>query len=493
MLAGRRLSCVLVAVSLPLFSGCSAFSSFVRYERPALFHPETARISEQLSAALQARETQFHLEPFVGAAASDASTIAVRIFDQCAGSSPGVNVSPVGALLRVEGSSPNFRVVLSPQAAPMGTRNILVEVRSCQAKDLSQDAAESKGLLQRSSIRIADSPPSMRVVHPAAIRADQLNKTYDIRVMDKCSGGALPQITSYPPQLLAGPLTADSVPGWYATSINPANHPEFVGDLRLVVRGCAGGKEIRDVRIPIAYDRLMTTFNLWARDDVAEEFGEEFARTFIVADVVFENPNALPILVYGSSLRARVRFLASQADVEKAFGPEVLKHPSRLDGVYWGGQSASDALDFQEAFRPLAYSDVLAIFTNRKESDPRQRTVSVMRSLGEVAAGAAVFVTSADYAKAVSLFTGIVVPELEKQLLWDVILHLKNIEQRSLKEVEEVPGRGQLRRAIFFPQRAILAMVPPFPMYVAEIRPDEVPVTAVLIDKKATVTSDAPR
>jgi hypothetical protein len=109
--------------------------------------------------------------------------------------------------------------------------------------------------------------------------------------------------------------------------------------------------------------------------------------------------------------------------------------------------------------------------------------------VGEVAAGAAVFISGVDYSKGVALFTGVLIPELEKQLLWDVLLHLKNLEQRSLKEVEEIAERGQVRRVVFFPRRALPNFLPPFPMYVAEIRPDDVPVKAVLIEKQATISN----
>lgn len=481
----RLVTAVLALIGI---SGCTAFEPFVRYERPKLFHPATARVAEALKAAGNVDQTRFLLQQTNEAVARDAPELNLRLEDVCASGSPTITVSPRTALVRVDGSSPNYLIRLNPSAVPVEGNAILVEARSCRAPHLSVDQAESSGLLQRARVRVGTPQRVLNVIHPPAILAGLESTDHEIRVMDKCVNKE-PQITAYPPTALTGPFKADKVPDWYGTSISLAKQAGFIGDVELVIRTCGDDGAQRRIRIPVGYKQLSTTFNVWANDDVAEEFGHEFARTFLVADVVFENPNSRPILVYGSSLRARVRFLAAEQDIRTTFGAAAIEHPSRLDTVYWGDRPASEALDFKDYYRPLAYSDVLAIFTNRQESDPRQRTLSALESLGEVAAAAAVFVTAVDYAKGVSLFTGVVLPELEKQLLWDVILHLKNIEQRSLKEVEEIPEHGQLRRAVFFPKRALLAIVPPFPMYVAEIRPDEAPVTAVLIDKKATVSS----
>lgn len=63
------------------------------------------------------------------------------------------------------------------------------------------------------------------------------------------------------------------------------------------------------------------------------------------------------------------------------------------------------------------------------------------------------------------------------------------LEARSLKEVEEIPARGELRRVVFFPRRALTNFLPAFPMYIAEITLDDVPVKAVLVEKRATITS----
>ena len=348
----------------------------------------------------------------------------------------------------------------------------------------------------------APSPTPLEILMPTELAAGDA-VAHDIRVSDTCTAPQVPAISVEPAGALVGNLALE--PGtttWFKTTFNLsrlAPAPRFIGDLEITVISCqAGGLSatraralglLKTVRVAVGYKRLLTRFNIWSDADVAEEFGAEFARTFIAADAVFENPNANPILVYGSSLAARVRFLAAKDDVRRVLGQKAIDNPALLDNYMWDDVKASNALDFKEYYRPLSYSDILAIFSFQKESDPRARAISSLKSVGELAAGAAVFVSGVDYSKGVALFTGVLIPELEKQLLWDVLGHLKNLEQRSLKEVEEIAERGQVRRVVFFPRRALPNFLPPFPMYVAEIRPDDVPVKAVLIEKQATISN----
>jgi hypothetical protein len=343
----------------------------------------------------------------------------------------------------------------------------------------------------------ASEPPEMLALNEIATNDSTLR---DIRVSDQCADGQAPILHAEPAAMIVTRFTAE--PGtthWFKATFDASKVPDYIGDLDITVIGCGAANLsltlardrglITTARVRIGYKRLVTNYNLWAQGDIESEFGTQFASTFTVADVVFENPNDRPILVYGSSLRAQVRFLAAVDDVKAVLGTKAIENPALLGQYRWGDRLASEALDFTEYVRPMAYSDILAIFSYQQEADPRQRTISSLKSVGELAAGAAVFVTGADYGSGVAIFTGVLIPELEKQLLWDVLKHLKNLESRSLKEVEEIPERGELRRVVFFPKRAIPNFLPPFPMYIAEITAENVPVKAVLLDKKATITS----
>jgi len=131
----------------------------------------------------------------------------------------------------------------------------------------------------------------------------------------------------------------------------------------------------------------------------------------------------------------------------------------------------------------MSFADILAIFTYKREANPKQRGIEVMKSVGKLAAGAAVFISGIDYSRGVNLFAAVLTPELEKQLLWDVLLHVKNLESRTLHEIEEVTARGQLHKVVFFPRRAIYNITPAFPVYISEIRPDEATLSIVYIEK----------
>jgi len=469
-----------------------------------LFYPTTARIKEHLSDLSAANDTGFSLEAVDLFATRGSNSARVQVYDTCvAGTTPAVQVMPEAALGSVEKQGPRYVIKLNPSMVPLSINSIEVTVQSCLAANLSSVEVHKKGYLQVVRIPIVPAASDFSVLAPTEIPAGDTHD-YDVRVFDKCppeSEG--PAISSYPPQALAKPVR-DKAAQWFKATLNANNlttskDTPFIGDIRLLIRSCqaaalseADAKAaglMKEVSVRVGYRMLRTTFNIWASEDAEQEFGKAFSQSFIATDVVFENPNTKPVIVYGSSLSAKLRFLASVDDVKATFGKDIADHPSRLDHLTWGNRSASDALDFKELYRPLAYTDVLAIFTYQQQSDPRQQTMGWLKSAGELAAGGAVFLTARDYLKGVGLFTGILVPELEKRLLWDMILHVKNLQERGLKEVEEIPEHGQLRRVVFFPRRALPEFLPPFPMYIAEIRPDETPVTAVLVDKQAAVPS----
>jgi hypothetical protein len=416
-----------------LLTGCSVVGHYQRYERPELFYPTTAILKQQLDQAVPPGMTPPAPKPQAG--------------EPVAPAPPSQSLAPAAE-----------QVTPSP---PAGVEPLDV----------------------LSVVEIASDDKTVR----------------ELRVSDQCPSGQVPIIQVEPAAMIVTRFALEAgTTRWFKATFDVSKVPGYIGDLEITVISCAAASLsaararaaglLKTVTVRVGYRRLVTKYNIWSDGDVQNEFGVEFANTFIVADAVFENPNGRPILVYGSSLAARVRFLASVESVRKVLGENAIKHPALLNEFNWGNRPASEALDFWEYYRPMAYSDILAIFSYQQESDPRQRAISTLKSIGEVASAAAVFLTAADYGTGVALFTGVVIPELEKQLLWDVLKHLKNLESRSLKEVEEVPERGELRRVVFFPRRAIPHFLPPFPMYISEITIDDVPVKAVLLDKRATIS-----
>jgi hypothetical protein len=499
-----RTNCILTMLLIAtLTSACNSFPKpYPGYTRPELFFPTTARISEQLQQQSSASDIGFAVEAIDSSVARGSSSARAQVYDKCdSGRTPNVQASPEATFVSIEKQGPGYLIKLNPAAVPASSASIDVTVQSCQANGLAPADIEKKGYQQTVRIAISPSGSALNVIAPAVMtRSD---KDYDVRIFDNCAAGSTPAFSTYPPQV-STTLQRDPGTQWFSTRINastlqPNANTPYVGDIRLMIRSCAAGNLsegearsaglLKDVTIRVGYQTLRTTFNVWAPEDAAQEFGQAFSQAFIATDVVFENPNSQSVIVYGSSLSARLRFLASVDDVKKVFGKDITAHPSRLEHLKWGNIPANNALDFREFYRPLAFTDILAILTYQQQSDPRQQTIDWLKSTGELLAGGAIFLTARDYLKGVGLFTGILVPELEKRLLWDMVLHVKNLQDRGLKEVEEIPEHGQLRRVVFFPRRALPEFVPPFPMYIAEIRPDEAPVTAVLVTKQAAVQS----
>ncbi|MDB6028255.1 MAG: hypothetical protein JWM68_4478, partial [Verrucomicrobiales bacterium] len=141
--------------------------------------------------------------------------------------------------------------------------------------------------------------------------------------------------------------------------------------------------------------------------------------------------------------------------------------------------------------RPATFSDILAIFEHQRKSAPKQQFIDDLKSAGEIATGAGIFVTGPSYHKVVNFVTGIVTTELEKRLLWEVILNAKNIESRSFKEIEEVPARSSIHRVVFFPKRPIYGIVANYPVYISSFSSQQaVAVRGSLIEKTDAVESE---
>lgn len=124
-----------------------------------------------------------------------------------------------------------------------------------------------------------------------------------------------------------------------------------------------------------------------------------------------------------------------------------------------------------EERRPSTFSDILAVFEYLRHKNTKQQVIDYLRSAGEIAAGATVFVGGATYPRAVSLGTGIVLVELEKRMLWDLLLHAKNLESRSMKEIEELPPFKPITKLVFFPRTGIYGIFPNAPVYISNFKP----------------------
>jgi len=237
--------------------------------------------------------------------------------------------------------------------------------------------------------------------------------------------------------------------------------------------------------------KLSTKLCVMPQELAADEFGEFFAQAFYVCEAYFENNSLEPLLLYGASVEADVRYLLSEKDVFEKYPEEFKDNPEQFTAATTvGGERVFDALNWTETRRPMSFSDVLGIFDYRRLGDPRQRSLDVLKFAGALAAGASVFVARPDYGEGVAYFTGIFVPEFEKLLMWDVLLHLKYLERRSLKEVQEVPAGGMVHGIVFFPRLPILGINPTKPVYISEIKAKTASASAIAISKLGTTKED---
>jgi hypothetical protein len=227
-----------------------------------------------------------------------------------------------------------------------------------------------------------------------------------------------------------------------------------------------------------------------AMADAEEEFGPAFASTFIACNVNFINNTPKPLMVYGASLRAELSMAMARNDVPEYFGEDALLNPMKLlttevpmSSNNGDGYVIAEHINWTADVRPLAFSDVLGIFEHQRHGDRRQRVIDYLRFLGAVAAPLDVFISAVDYPSGVALFTGVFTPELEKLILWDVLMHVQNLHERSLREIEEVAGYGQLNKIVFFPRRAIYGLNSMMPLYVDTISMDSGNVRGVFVEK----------
>lgn len=226
-------------------------------------------------------------------------------------------------------------------------------------------------------------------------------------------------------------------------------------------------------------------------DDVSNEFGRTFMQCFFVGELVIENSSTnSSALVYSSSLQTHINYFMREVDWLKEPAKAKIAIVSAIEN-FGGDTNLTEQLEFiPSQRRPSTYSDILAIFEYQRKGNLRQRVFDAFKSAAEVAAGASIFVGGSAYPKAIALTTGVITPELEKNLLWDVVLHAKNLEARSMKEIEEVPAASSIHRVVFFPKRGIPGVIPNYLVYINSFKAKTpVVVKGSLVNKVKPVAS----
>lgn len=220
-----------------------------------------------------------------------------------------------------------------------------------------------------------------------------------------------------------------------------------------IAKGLADKRTVELKKLP---KELHSTLSIWPDSEAAKVFGDYFASAFYVCDVNFINDSGQDMLLNGTSLRAEVTYRLAKEDTP----PEVLEiaRESNLGALSVAEFGVLDDSRIVELRRPMTYTDVLRAFEHERESDMAQQAIRWLQFAGTLAAGAGVFVTGVDYPTGVAFYNGIFLPELEKRLLWDIIMHLDNLVSRGLKEIEELPRHSQKNRVVFFPRGAIYGL-----------------------------------
>lgn len=259
-----------------------------------------------------------------------------------------------------------------------------------------------------------------------------------------------------------------------AVPLQPGTNLVVVPQTTNVVSNAAAAAE------PNGREQLIAYIQIQSEKETESEFGEGFKNAFYVGEVTVENTNGSPVLVYSSSLQVGVKYFIHPSELKRITKAQRDLIPT---GAFLKGKR-----------RPATFSDILAIFDYQQKKNWKQRTVDVIKSLGQVAAGASVFVGDATYPKAVAFVTGIINPEIEKHLLWDLLLHAKNLESRSFKEIEEIPPYKPITKLVFFPKGGIPGILDDkIPVYLGAFPYDEpdvnVEVQGALLKEQQGITS----
>ena len=350
-------------------------------------------------------------------------------------------------------------------------------------------AAAQAGSASSAEMLAQQSDSLVRLDYTREVDSTQTSPEINLLLTNSGSTPLSPQIVLIP-QLSAGPVVAASL-----ANTTPQQHK-----FALAASDVASIKKANGLTIRVSYpdpvtgaskvidsvvkikepSRPQVQLNILPAGAVEKEFGRNFAEMFYACDLVVVNEDtSRGLLVYGSSLVQEVRYSLTKDDVEKELGS--------LSAADLAAGNAYSYTTFSERRRPMAFSDILAIFNYDRQATWRQQGINWMKSAGTLATAMEVVLTGSGYAQGVSLFTGVLTPELEKRLLWDVLLHIDNLQTRSLKEVEEVPPAGQLHRVVFFPKFALRGIMPGVDVFIAEIKENSAELTVAKIEKVAVV------
>ncbi len=485
MIQVSRSTTVLAMFSLLL--GCATSKQPITTNpQPELFHPRTQIAKRNLDQLVAGGITIFG--PTEGLVAGHPYEIVITDLTAPAtkGAQTSVTFQPADIATAVTPGPNQLNQVIwkiNPEKLA-GIERFEVTAVARAASGLPYSQAIVGGLVARQTFPVLPEPddqPNIVIQGPSIpIHAGQAGK-YQVTISD-LTGGDLKntRVTVFPGGVATRNDKATGEAGGLVYEIDGEKIVGVDAVEFLVIGASAVGKTLAAATIDgsvarqkfevVGADRFIaTTLNVMSYEDTANEFGRFFANTFYAADVQFTNTSDSSLLLYGASLRSTVRYLMSKSDVEKVFGPAALAHPELLDTMVDSNGKVIDYADFSENRRPMSFSDVLAVFDYRRRGQPKQRAIDALKFVGALATGASVFVSGTDYANGVALFTGILTPELEKLILWDILLHIRNLEARSLKEVEEIPAYGQIHRVVYFPRRAIYGILPMVPVYISEI------------------------
>jgi hypothetical protein len=201
---------------------------------------------------------------------------------------------------------------------------------------------------------------------------------------------------------------------------------------------------------------IKCSFQIESEEDMANEFGRIFSSCFYVGRINIHNDSTnLTFLADSSSLWVMTSFYLRKQDWE---GNPVLQEnvKRRYDGEY-----------IRMPRHPLTYKDILAVFQFEQKADPRQQLSDYLDSAGVIASGVSVFVPGALYAHGVNFAIGIIKPEIQKHLLWDLTMYQANFMARSLPETVKVGPNLGVDGLVFFPRRGIPGYVDEYNVYIS--------------------------
>lgn len=201
---------------------------------------------------------------------------------------------------------------------------------------------------------------------------------------------------------------------------------------------------------------IKASFQIESDEDSSQEFGQTFSSCFYVGQINIHNFDpARAFLADSSSLWVMTSFYLSDADwsssevlrenVRRRYGQEFIRMPRN----------------------PLTYNDILAVFEYQEKANPKQQFSDLLDAAGAIASGVTVFVPGVLYSHSVNFAVGIVKPEIQKLLLWDLNQYRANFAARSLPELVKVPPNSGVDGVVFFPKRPIPGYVDGHDVYIS--------------------------